>query len=85
MRDETWQVERGRLLKSKKNAFIRKTYDKLDALRTLAYEEGHTKWFHRMNEFCIWIGNQQEFKTWHEEVDLPESEANLVSEFRYKR
>ncbi len=69
MKDEGWQVEQGRLLKSKKNALIKRAYDKADSLRTLAYEEGHTDWFHRMNELCIWLGNQQEFKTWYEEVD----------------
>ena len=79
------QVERARLLKNKKNALIKRAYDKLDALRTTAYEEGNLDWFHRMNELCIWIGNQQEFKTWYEDVGgLDLGEANLIqsSEFR---
>ena len=74
------QVMRQRLLKSKKNALITKAYDKLDALRTTAYEERSMNWFHRMNELCIWIGNQQEFKTWYEEVnDLDLGEAIITS------
>lgn len=77
------QVMRQRLLKSKKNALINRAYNKLDALRTIAYEEENIDWFHRMNELCIWIGNQREFKTWYEEVDEHDlGEANLIQSSR---
>ena len=69
MKNETWKIERHQLLKNKKNTLINEVYDKLDVLRTLAYKEENMDWFHRMNELCIWVGNQQEFKTWLEEVD----------------
>ena len=71
------QVMKQRLLKSKKNALINQVYDRLDALRTKAYEEDRLDWFHRMNELCIWVGNQQEFKTWYEEEELDLGPADL--------
>lgn len=74
---EKWQVMKQRRLKSKKNAFIDAVYSKLDGLRTVAYEEGQTDWFHRMNELCIWAGEQLEFKTWYEEEEFDPSEADL--------
>lgn len=63
------KVERQKLLKSKKNVFIHRIYDKLDSLRTLAYSRGDDDWFHHINELCIWTGNQLEFKTWYEDID----------------
>ena len=63
------QIMKQRRLKSKKNALIDVIYDKLNVLRTRAYEENQTDWFHRMNELCIWVGEQLEFKTWIEEEE----------------
>lgn len=73
------QIIKSRPLKNKKNKFINEVYDKVDVLRTVAYTEGSVNWFHRMNELCIWLGEQLEYLVVYGEVDEEELSEAVIT------